>query len=247
MISLYYTIIVEPLYNILVFLVDVIPTHDLGLAIILLTIIVRIVLLPISHSSVVTQRKMKEIEPKLKKIKEQYAKNKEEQVRLTMALYKEHGVNPFSGFLALLIQFPVLIGLFTLLRHGISLNTDFLYSFVKYPETIKTLFLGLIDMAQSSYFIAVLAGISQFLQIHLSVPKTQLKSNDQSFGGQLQKSLMFQTKYIMPIIIIFIGARFVAGLTLYWTTSNVFAILHEILVARKAKKIQEHGGTNPNN
>lgn len=252
--AVFHLVFLQPLYNALVFLVSILPFHDFGLAIILLTAAVRLVLLPLTHRSVVAQRKMKEIEPHVAKIKERFKderhKNrKEEQAKEIMKLYKDHGVNPFSGFLMLLLQFPILIALFLLLRDGIVLRPDDLYPFVNFPDEVKTVFLGVIDMAKPSYFLAVLAGLSQFIQLQLATPKIKNQDSEKktrSFGEELQKNMSVQMKYVMPLFIIFISTRFSSGLPLYWTVSNVFAIVHEIVVARKAKKIYERG-TNSNN
>lgn len=236
--GIYHIIFYQPLYNFFAFLINILPFHSLGLAIIILTFVVRFILFPFSHKSIVTQRKMKQVEPELSKIKEKFKKNKKEQARQTMALYKEHGISPFSGFLFLFLQFPVFIALFMILKNGISFDPGVLYSFVKTPEGINTIFLGFFDMSKSNYFISFLAGISQFVQIKLSMPKIQQKNTqDKSFKGQLQKSMGVQMKYIMPVFIFFIAQRFSSGMALYWTTSNVFGILHEIVVAKKSKNI----------
>ncbi|MBU1091688.1 YidC/Oxa1 family membrane protein insertase [Patescibacteria group bacterium] len=246
--EIYNIIFYQPLYNGFAFLVDVIPFHNVGVAIVVLTLLVRFILFPLSHKSVVTQRKMKQIEPELSEIKEKFKKNKEEQAKQTMTLYRAHGISPFSSFFLLFLQFPVFIALFMILKNGTVFNPDLLYSFVKMPENIGTVFLGIIDVTRSSYFVSFLAGFSQFVQIHLSMPKVREKIKDNSFKGQLQRSMGVQMKYIMPVFIFFIAQRFSSGMALYWTTSNVFAILHEIVVARKSKNIsQKNDGKNKHN
>lgn len=241
MLSTFYNFVFyEPLYNGLVFLIDKIPFHDLGFAIIALTLIVRFILFPFTHKSVITQRKIKEAGPEIEKIKKKLKDNKEEQAREVMALYKRHGINPFSSFLTMLIQVPVLITIFIILGKGIGFDADILYSFVHLQplDQINTVFLGFFDMLKPSYFFAVLAGVTQFFQIRLAMPKTSTQpTKEKSFGGELQKSLNVQMKYIMPVFIVFIALRFSAALPLYWTTSNIFAILHEIIVKRKAEKL----------
>ena len=166
-----------------------------------------------------------------------------------MELYKEHGISPFSGFLMIFIQFPVFIALFMILKQGANLNSDMLYSFVNLPSNINTSFLGLIDLSKSNYVISALAGISQFLQIKLAMPNIKKVSNkDKSFKSELQRSMGIQMKYIMPIFVFFIAQRFSSGLALYWTTSNIFAILHEIVVSKKAKILNtQNDGANTNN
>ncbi len=250
---IYQTFFYKPLYNALVFLTAILPFNDFGLAIIVLTVIVRLVLLPLTHRSIVTQRKMKLIEPDISKIKEKYKNNREEQTKKTMELYRAHGISPFSGFFMLLIQLPVLFALFFMLRNGLSLMPDSLYSFIIYPENVRTSFLGIVDMAKPNYILAILAGVSQFLQFHFSMPKVTKISKGQtqsrSFKDELQKSMAVQMKYVMPAFVLFAALRFSSGIALYWTLSNVFAIVHEIIVGKKAKEICNNGtpANNQNN
>jgi YidC/Oxa1 family membrane protein insertase len=237
--KLFYLILYQPLYNALIFLVAIIPYHDVGVAVIVLTIIVQFIIFPFRHKSVVTQRKMKEIEPEVKRIKEQYKKDKQEQSKQTMALYRAHGISPFSGFFMLLIQLPVFIALYKLFSSGIKFDSANLYSFVSMPALIKTQFLGIIDISKSSYFLAFLAGITQFFQMHLSMPKVKKSDTGSgSFQDNLSRSMSIQARYIMPIFIFFIALKFSSGIALYWTAMNVFAIVHEAVVAYRAKKAQ---------
>lgn len=237
--NIFHLIFYQPLYNALIFLTAVLPYHDAGVAVIILTFAVQFIIFPFRHKSVVTQRKMREIEPEIKKIKEQFKKDKQEQTKRTMALYKAHGISPFSGFLMLLIQLPIFIALYRLFLTGINLNPGDLYSFNIVPTEIKTQFLGLLDISKNSYILAFLAGITQFFQMQLSMPKigkSDVKSG--SFQDHLSRSLSLQAKYIMPVFIFFIALKFSSGIALYWTAMNVFAIVHEAIVAYKSKKSQ---------
>jgi YidC/Oxa1 family membrane protein insertase len=141
----------------------------------------------------------------------------------------------------LLVQLPVFIALFLILKSGDWLNGDMLYSFVHLPGHFNTTFLGIIDISKASYILSATAAISQFWQIRLAMPKIKKNSSPgHSFKEELQRSMSIQMRYIMPIFIFFIAQRFASGLALYWTTSNVFAIVHEIVVARKAKQSREN-------
>lgn len=236
--AIYNTIFYEPIYNLLVVLVKIIPFNDLGVSIVLLTIIIRLILFPLNHKSTVTQRKIKEIEPEISKIKNKFKDNKEEKAKQIMELYRVHGISPFSSFLAILVQLPVFITLFILLKAGFSYNSEAIYSFISYPEKISTVFLGIIDITNPNLFISILAGVSQFFQINLAMPKIKkIKSSKPSLKEQFGRSMSMQMKYIMPIFIIFISQRFSSGLALYWTASNSFAIVHELIVSKKADKI----------
>lgn len=237
--SIFHLIFYKPLYNALVFLVGIIPGHDVGIAVIILTLVVQFILFPFRHKSVIAQRKMKEIEPEINKIKVQFKKDKQEQTRQVMALYRSHGVSPFSGFLMLLLQLPVFFALYRLFLSGIGFNSADLYSFVRLPEAIQIMFLGLIDISKSNYVLAVLAGLTQFFQMRLALPKPPKNQKPpESFQEQLSRSMSVQSRYIMPLFIFFIALKFSSGIALYWTAMNVFAIVHEAVVAYKAKRIQ---------
>jgi len=238
---IFHLIFYQPLYNALVFLVGIIPYHDVGIAVIILTLITRVIIFPLSHRAIITQRKMRAIEPEMKQIKEKFKKDKQEQTKQTMALYKAHGISLFSGFLMLLIQLPILIALYKLFSSGIQFSDGDLYSFVSLPTEIQTVFLGLIDIFKSNYILAALAGITQFFQMYLAGPKiAKAGANSNSFSEQLSRSMAIQSRYIMPVFIFFIALRFSSGIALYWTAMNVFAIVHEAIVAYRAKKIPKN-------
>ncbi len=237
--SIFHLVFYQPLYNALVFLVGIVPYYDVGIAVIILTLITRAIVFPLSHRAILTQRKMRAIEPEMKQVKEKFKKDKQEQTRQTMALYKSHGISPFSGFLMLLIQLPILIALYKLFLSGIQFNGGELYSFISLPVEIRTVFLGLIDIFKSNYILAALAGITQFFQMYLAMPKiVKPDADSNSFSDQLSRSMAIQSRYIMPIFIFFIALRFSSGIALYWTAMNVFAIVHEAIVAYRAKKAQ---------
>lgn len=236
LINIFNIIFYEPLLNGLVFLIGFLPFNDVGIAIVVLTIIVRFIIFPFSHKSVKTQAKMKVLEPDIKKIKKDFKDNPQEQAKKTMELYKEHGINPLSGCLTAILQIPIIIALYRVFLAGFDFSADNLYSFVTVPEFFQIKFLGIIDMAQKNYFLAFLAGLSQFFQMKLALPPPK-KGGDGSFKDNFAKSMNMQARYIMPIFIFFIGIKFSSAIALYWTTMNVFAIIHEIFVRRTVKKI----------
>ncbi len=249
--AIFYTIFYEPLLNGLVWLVGILPYHDIGFAVIILTLIVRVMIFPFTHRSVVNQTKMKQLEPKMKEIKEKYKKDSQEQAKKIMDLYKEHGINPFSGFITLLIQIPVIFALYKVFAAGISFDASHLYSFISAPEYINVKFLGIFDMTQKSYVLAMMTGITPFFQLKMAIPpvKKSDNSSNKSFKDDLMRSMSLQMKYVMPILIIFIALRFSSAVSLYWTTMNIFAIVHEASVRRKAEKIlqlQENGRPKEN-
>lgn len=223
----------RPLLGSLVFLTSVLPGRDLGLAVILLTVFIRAATFPFTHKMLKTQNAMKKIEPAVKKI---YAekKNKEEQARALMELYRTHGINPLSGFLALLVQIPLLIALYQVFWVGIPFKAEEIYNFIAVPEHVNTLFLGLIPLTEASIVLAALAALSQFWQARLALPKktTPAKNDLPDRQAGMSSAMQWQMVYIFPVIIFFISFKLPAAVALYWTAMNIFAIVHEALVRK---------------
>ncbi|RJR12877.1 membrane protein insertase YidC [Candidatus Parcubacteria bacterium] len=226
-----------PLYNGLVFLVDVVPAHDVGLAVILLTIFTRIILFPLSKRAIETQAKMREIAPEVEALKEKLKDKREEQGRAILALYREKGVRPFASFLLLFIQLPILIGLYWVFSHGglPAVDASVLYSFVTVPESVNMLFLGLTPMDGHSIVLALLAGVSQFAYTRLSMgPRVPAqKPAGTSFSADMARSFDLQIRFILPIMVAVISYYVVAAAPLYWLTSNLFMIGQELFMGRR--------------
>lgn len=238
--SIFSTVFYQPLYNTLVFILSVVPGANEGVAIVLLTLVVRGALLPLSHKSVTSQAKMRSLAPHLGKIKEDHKDDKQEQARKTMELYKEYGINPFSGCLLVVIQLPIIFALYYVFFKGLPhLNAEHLYSFVHLPSEISTMFLG-IDLINKSIIFAFFAACSQYFQIRLSIPAMAPaeKGTKPSFKDDFARSFNMQMRYMLPVIVFFISYSISAAVALYWTTSNLFSIAHELYVARKAREIK---------
>lgn len=238
--GIFSTIFYKPLYNGLIFTLSVVPGANVGVAIVALTLIVRAILLPFSHKSVVSQAKMRAIAPELEDLKVKYKDDKQEQAKKTMELYKEHGINPFSGCVVVLIQLPVLFALYFVFSRGlVSLNADALYSFVHLPATVGMNFLW-INLAQKSVLLAAIAAIAQYFQIKLSVPPVAPipEGTKPSFKDDFARSFSMQMKYMLPLIVFGVSYSISAAVALYWTTSNLFSIAHELYVKRKALAVK---------
>ena len=235
MIWLWNTIFYNPLYNLLVYLIDVIPTHDVGVAVVLVTLVVSLVLFSISKKAIKTQLKMKEIEPELKKIKETI-KDKQEQSLATLALYKKNNINPFSGILMALIQIPVLFALYYIFYKGglPVIHGDALYSFVKIPLQVNMNFLGVMDISKKNLIMAIIAGLGQFIQAQIVSPKTK-KSEKGTMTEDFAHSMNMQMKYVFPFIILIIGMGLPSALPLYWASRSIFMSIQEFVVRRKRK------------
>lgn len=233
------TLFYNPLYNALVFLIDVIPGGDVGLATIVLTCVVKFILFPLSKQATKTQLLMKKYEPEMKKIQEQYKNNKEELARKTLEFYRSNNINPFASFFLILIQLPIILALaFVFYRGGLPvINTGILYSFVPTPITVDTVFIGLFDITKTSLILSVLTGVAQFIQIRLSVPPMEKKdeTKEQTFGEDFARSMNMQMRYVMPIFMFIVCLNVSGAVALYWITGSIFMIAQELYLRKTVK------------
>lgn len=226
------TILYQPLWNALVWLYDVLPGGNLGLAIIGLTIIIKLILFPLTIQSLRSQKSMQAIQPKLEEIKQTYKGNREGQAKAMMELYAKEKVSPLSSCLPLLIQLPILIALYMVLRDGLGHPApELLYSFVKNPGALNAAFLGM-DLAKSSIVLAVLAGIAQFFQtkmIQVKKPPAAVAKSEGAKDESMMSMVNKQMLYVMPVVTVFIGAGLPGGLVLYWFVTNVLTVIQQAI------------------
>jgi YidC/Oxa1 family membrane protein insertase len=238
--TIFVELLYRPLYNVLVWLIDVLPHADIGLAVIVLTIIVKIILLPLSKKAVKTQLLMKDIEAPLKEIREKYKDNQQELAQKTLELYREKGINPFASIFLVLIQLPIIIALyFVFAKAGLpTVNPELLYSFVSFPEQIQTTFLGFIDLVSNkSVIIAGLVLITQAIQVRLSLPAQDASSlPDSQFAQDFMKGLHFQMKYVLPVITAVATYSLISVVGLFWVVGNIFGIAQELYFKKVLKK-----------
>ncbi len=236
---IWHTFFFDPVYNTLVFFIDILPSADVGLAIIATVVIVKLVLLPLSIKAVKTQKILREIEPKLREIKEKYKNNREEQAKAMMLVYKEAGMNPFASILLIFIQIPIVIALYLSVSSGggialPEINTSLLYSFIPTPEAPNMLFLNLVDITARSLPLALLAGITQYFQVKLAMP--ELPPRDPAAAPDLKdefmRNMQLQMRYVMPVLITVVAFALSASIALYFFVSNVVGILQELYVKR---------------
>lgn len=234
MINFIKTIIYIPLYNFLIFLIAV-TNIDAGLAAVILTVLVKIILYPSSKKATLAQLKMKEHERELQEIKEKY-KDKETQALKTMEFYKKYQINPLSSIGTLLIQIPIIYSLYHIfLKSGLpTINTSLLYSFTKVPEVISMNFLGLFDVSNKSPVLAFLAAFSGFLQMHFSQQGVSQKTSQNS--GDLSQMMAKQMKFTLPIVIFIVSWQISGVVALYWFTSNVVSIIQDYYVKKHYKE-----------
>ncbi len=218
-----------PLFNALIYIYNILPLADLGLAIIILTALIRLLLYPLSKKSIQSQKSLSKLQPEMKEIRNKY-KNKEEQAKAMMDLYKKNNINPASGCLPILIQLPILIALYKVFFSGLDTNElSNLYSFVSAPESINFMFLGIIDLSRRSIILSIIAGGLQFIQSKMIMP--QIKKGGKKKMGNLDFSSAInqQMTYFMPLIMIFIALSLPAALPLYWIVITLFGIGQQYL------------------
>lgn len=239
--SLFHGLFYDPLYNLLVFVIHHIPGGDVGLATIIVTVIVKVILFPLSKQATKTQLKMKVLEPEIAKIKEKYGSNREEFGRKTLEFYRENQLNPFASFFLILLQLPVIIALaYIFISGGLpTIKTDILYSFIQVPTLVTTLFLGMVDVGGRSVILSIIAGLAQFVQIRLSVPAytpSKDPSKNASFSDDLAKSMNVQMRYVMPVFMFFVCLSVSGAVALYWITGSLFTIAQELYFRKTIKK-----------
>ena len=225
----FHIVLYQPLLNILIFLYEHVTFQDLGIAIILLTIIIRSALYPLFYKSLKHQSVMQRIQPHVKKIQETHKGDKEKQATALLALYKEHKVNPFSGFFLILIQLPILIALYRVFLNGFS-PTVFqdLYSFIHAPVEMHSLSLGLIDLTARNILIVVLAAIAQYFQGRIAIKKRAKGQGEGTPAEKIGKQMVFMG----PILTLAILSSLPSAIGLYWLTTSIFSLFQQILVER---------------
>jgi len=236
--QIFTTILYQPIFNLFVSLYNIIPGHDLGIVILVITIIIRLVLYPLTSSSIKAQKSLQNLQPKMDELKKKYANDKQALAQATMELYKNHKVNPFKSCLPMLVQLPILIALYLVLQNGLKSNdlAQNLYSFIHNPGSINPISLGFFDLSKPNYILAVLAGVAQFLQSKSLSTKTAPKTaGTQAKDEDMMAMMNKQMLYFMPVMTMLIGFRIPAGLTLYWFFSTVLTWLQQIIISKKNK------------
>lgn len=230
------TTLYEPLFNLLVFFAWLVPGHSIGWAIILLTILVKVVLWVPSLKSIQTPILLRLYQDEMKAIQERYKDDRAAQSQALMAFYKEKGVNPLSGCLPLLIQLPVVLILYRVFMVGLSdLRPDLLYSFTPRLDSINASFFGLDLAAKDRFILPLLAGVFQYFQArHLQRlnPPTTTNPSDPSVIISKQSTFLF------PIMTFFVTFSVPAGLGLYWVTSTALQLLQQVYVEKTFRPTQ---------
>ena len=208
-------------------------TGSYGLSIIVFTFLVKLLLAPLTVKQTKSTVAMQEITPRVEEIKVKYKNKPEKQNEEIMKLYQTANINPMSGCLPLLIQFPILIGLFNLLRDPVGLGA---FANQAAFEAANGSFLWMRNLTSPDYILAIVSGASAFIMQKIMTPKDQT-------NGQMK-----MMTYMMAGMSLYWGFVFPAGLTLYWSISNIFAVIQQLVITKplKAKLEAEMKGAKGN-
>jgi YidC/Oxa1 family membrane protein insertase len=254
-------ILYRPVLNLLVFFYNL-PLVDLGIAIIILTILIRLILWPLNSKAIVGQRetqvKTQEVQEKMREVKEKYKNEPARQSEEIMKLWKEKKFNPFASFLPMIIQIIVLIALYQVLRNILAPGgLDLLYGFISRPAEISPMFLKVLDLSKTSWWLAILTGLAQYFYSKMTfalqpkVPKKKKqglpkygKEQKDTRGDQaeemqkkMQKMMQSQMTYFMPAFTVFICFALPAALPLYWLLSTIVGIFQQKMIYKKTKSL----------
>lgn len=246
--QIFNTILVQPLFNALVFFYNTIPGNDLGVAIIVLTVLIKALLYPLTHQTIKSQKAMQELQPKIEELKKKYKDNKEEQARAMMALYKENKVNPMSSCLPLLIQLPFLIAVYQVFAHGLkSESLQLLYPFISNPGHLNAISLGFFDLSKPNLILAGVTALAQFWQTKMlstQKPPKELENKEGAKDEDMMAIMNKQMLFMMPAMTFFIGFTLPSGLVLYWFAMTILTVAQQYLMFGLKKK--DKNVFNPN-
>ncbi|HOZ36909.1 MAG TPA: YidC/Oxa1 family membrane protein insertase [bacterium] len=233
MTEIYHLLIYQPLFNLLVFFYNNVSFQDIGIAVLLMTIFIKLILYPLSVKSIRAQKALQELQPKMDAIKAKYKNNQEAMGRELMALYKNEKINPASSCLPLLIQLPFLIAVYNVFRNGLKPESlGALYSFVHNPGQIDVMAFGFLDFSEKNIVLAALSALAQYWASSMLITKRQ-PSISGSSDEKLTSALNKQTLYLMPAITFFVGLSLPSGLTFYWFFSTVLTAIQQLYIFKK--------------
>lgn len=240
--------IYRPLFNLMVWLYNVIPGNDIGIAIVILTILIRLVFYGMNTRSIKSQKQLQELQPKIKELQQKYKEDKETQAKKLMELYQKNKINPLSGCLPILVQLPILIALYHVFMNGFKDESlAMLYQGVFNPKHLNPMSLGFVNLSEPNFLLAFIAGILQYFQTKMLMGgKEERKPEDKDkedkseedktpdFAKMMNKQMM----YILPVMTFVFALSFPSGLALYWAVTTGFAIIQQYLIMRKQKKAE---------
>lgn len=228
--AFYHAFIYDPLYNALIFFYDAVPVADFGLAIVLTTILIKVLFYGLSRQQIESQKKMQEIQPKIKELQVRYRDDKEKQTRAIMECYKENKVNPFAGCLPLIIQLVFFITFYQVIisftNHQFQVDGSRLYSFLGNPGTVEPIAFGFLNLIVAAPWLGALAALAQYFQTKMILPPTPPAKKEGEKGDMAQDMAQMMGKqmlYLGPALIFIFSFQFPAALSLYWLVSTLLS------------------------
>ena len=232
---MFQTLFYQPVLNLLVYIYNIVPGHDIGMAIIVLTIVIKVVLWPLSGKALKSQKALQSLQPKIEDLKAQYKDDKEGMSRAMMALYKTEKINPFSSCLPLLIQLPFFWAVFKVFRNELTNeHLNLVYSFIHNPGALSSVAFGIVNLSEPNMILAILAGVAQFAQAKM-MPKQQ-PSKAGSKEASMANIMSKQMTYFMPVLTVFICMGLPSGLALYWFLTTILTIAQQLWIFRKGQQ-----------
>jgi len=229
LVYIYNLILYQPLLNGLVLLYETVAFRDLGIAIILLTLLIRLLLYPLFHKSARHQAILQEIQPKLRELQEKHKDDYEARNRASLELFRLHGVNPFAGIGFLVIQIPILLALYHIFLNVLQPGLESqLYAFVAPPGELNPLFLGLINLAEMNIVMVGLAAIAQYIQGKLSLPAA-VAGKTPTTSEKVSRQMVF----LAPAITLIILWRLPAAASIYWLTTTIFSVFQQYQIKKQ--------------
>lgn len=242
--DIFSAVLYQPLYNLLVFFYDLLPWGGLGLAIIIVTAIVKTAIFPLTFKTMKAQKQLQEVQPKIEAIKKQYKDDKETMAKELMAVYKSNNVNPFASCLPTIVQLVIFLTLFQVLKAGIgTIKPDLLYSFVNNPGTMEPMFLGM-NLAEISIPLAILSAVMQFFQARQMITRRPPKAAQGSSGAldeDVTANMNRVMMYGLPLIMLIAGVTTLpGGVTLYIfvSTALTYVLTAYFLKPKKEEKVE---------
>tara|TARA_B100001939_G_C16917689_1_gene607725 strand:- start:1232 stop:1786 length:555 start_codon:yes stop_codon:yes gene_type:complete len=182
---------------------------------------------------------MREIEPKLKEMREKYKDDRQQQAQEMMKIYQEAGMNPLASIFLIFLQIPIIIALYFAVSTGggvalPDINTDLLYAFINTPVDVTMNFIGLVDISGRSLLLAIAAGVTQYIHVNLTLPQLPPKEAcaEPNLKEDFMRNMQTQMKYVMPVIITFVAYTISAAIALYFLVSNLTMIAQEYYIRR---------------
>jgi YidC/Oxa1 family membrane protein insertase len=232
MIHFFNIVLIQPLTFALGFFYERIPLHDLGVSILIVTVIVRLILMPFSRLSIKSQKALNDLQPQLKEIKTRYPNQPDKQAQATMDIYKRNRVNPFSSCLLLLIQLPIIFSFYQVLRNVVKAGSDF-----------SPLAFSVLDLSKSNIILAVVTALAQYWQsksLATSKPPVKIAREAGAKDENTMAIMNKQMQIFLPLMTLFAGISLPSGLMLYWLAGLIFTIAEQKFFSPKKEQKRDN-------